>query len=82
MIGSTLAISGIAAYAIVQVPTIRVQVGQYFINTTLSDKQEVLIDEDYHLMKIAYRYIIPFLFLLVLKWDFFTISYHFLSVQK
>ena len=64
MIGSTLAISGMAAYAIVQVPTVRVQVGQYFNNTTLSNKQEVLIDEDYNLMKIAYRYIV----LLVLRW--------------
>ena len=62
MIGSTLAISGMAAYAIVQVPTIRVQVGQYFINTTLPNKHEVLIGEDYNLMTIAYRYILPFSF--------------------
>ena len=68
MIGSTLAISGMAAYAIVQVPTVRVQVGQYFNNTTLSNKQEVLIDEDYNLMKIAYRYIVPLILLLVLRW--------------
>jgi len=54
LIGSTLAISGIAAYAIVQVPTIRVQVGQYFINTTFPYKQEVLIGDDYNLMTIAY----------------------------
>jgi hypothetical protein len=59
LIGSTLAISGIAAYAIVQVPTIRVQVGQY---TTLPSKHKVLIGEDYNLMTIAYRYILPVFF--------------------
>jgi hypothetical protein len=53
LIGSTLAISGIAAYAIVQVPTIRVQVGQYFINTTLLDEQNMVVG-DYNLRNIAY----------------------------
>lgn len=41
LLGSTLAISGLAAYAIVQVPTIRVHVGQYFTNTTDTSLQGI-----------------------------------------
>ena len=41
LLGSTLAISGLAAYAIVQVPTLRVHVGQYFTNTTDTSLQGI-----------------------------------------
>jgi len=53
LIGATLAISGLAAYAIVQVPTIRVHVGQYFTNTT--ELQDMVVGDDYSLMHIAYN---------------------------
>ena len=52
LIGTTLAISGLAAYAIVQVPTLRVHVGQYFTNTM--EVQDMVVDEDYSLRQIAY----------------------------
>ena len=55
LIGSTLAISGMAAYAIVQVPTLRVQLGQYFINTTMPDKQDMGLAVDYNMRNIAYK---------------------------
>ena len=54
LIGSTLAISGMAAYGIVQVPTIRVHVGQYFTNISLPGEQDMMVGEDYNLRKIAY----------------------------
>lgn len=40
LIGSTLAISGLVAYAIVQVPTLREHLGQYFTNTTIRMEEE------------------------------------------
>jgi len=52
MIGSTLAISGLAAYAIVQVPTLRVHVGQYFTNST--EGQDMIEGGDLNLRNIAY----------------------------
>lgn len=52
LIGSTLAISGLAAYAIVQVPTLRVHVGHYFTNNT--ERQDMRVDEDFSLQNIAY----------------------------
>ena len=52
MIGSTLAISGLAAYAIVQVPTLRVHVGQYFTNST--EEQDMMVGGDLNLRNIAY----------------------------
>jgi len=40
LIGSTLALSGLVAYAIVQVPTLRSHLGQYFTNTTAQASEE------------------------------------------
>eukprot|EP00092_Neocalanus_flemingeri_P039685 GFUD01043217.1.p1 GENE.GFUD01043217.1~~GFUD01043217.1.p1 ORF type:complete len:330 (+),score=114.01 GFUD01043217.1:65-1054(+) len=57
LIGSTLAISGLVAYAIVQVPTLRVHVGQYFTNTmthTKPKEQDLVVDENNSLRQIAY----------------------------
>ena len=48
-----MAISGMAAYTIVQVHTVRVQVTQYFINTTFLDEENMVVG-DYNLRNIAY----------------------------
>jgi len=40
LIGSTLALSGLVAYAIVQVPTLRSHLGHYFTNTTAEATEE------------------------------------------
>ena len=55
LIGSTLAISGLAAYAIVQVPTLRVHMWQYFTTViTNPESQDMVVDKDYSLRQIAY----------------------------
>ena len=52
LVGSTMAVSGLMAYAIVQVPTLRTHLGEFLTHRGSESDQ---MEEEYNLSRVAYR---------------------------